>query len=100
MCPPCPDPEFTHHLFTRRGLLVTAAEASLVAAAGSVILTSATAPSSAAVPMSRVDAIVSGITRTWLAPQYWANRLADWRLTQWPDRGADRRRRRPDRWCV
>ena len=35
----------------------------------------------AAVPMTRVDSVPTNTTRTWLAPQYWANRLADWRLT-------------------
>ncbi len=28
-----------------------------------------------------VDALSTGVTRTWLGPQYWANRLQDWRLS-------------------
>ena len=57
-----------------------AAEASLLAAGGAVVLGgSGRAGGRGAV--SRVDSVPTGMTRTWLAPQYWANRLADWRLT-------------------
>jgi alkaline phosphatase D len=28
----------------------------------------------------RVDTLEAGVTRTWLGPTYWANRLQDWRL--------------------
>ncbi len=31
--------------------------------------------------LNRVDSVPRGVSRTWLAPQYWANRLADWRLS-------------------
>ncbi len=61
----------------RRGLILGAAGASLASAGGAVVSDAA----GAVVPLSRVDAVPTGITRTWLAPQYWANRLADWRLS-------------------
>ena len=66
---------------SRRGFLVSAAEASLVVVAGDALLQQTTVSAAAAVPLTRVDSMPTGITRTWLAPQYWANRLADWRLT-------------------
>ena len=64
---------------TRRNVLVVAAESSLLAATGGSLVNAAAA-ARAAVPMSRVDTLPTGLTRTWLAPQYWANRPADWRL--------------------
>lgn len=30
--------------------------------------------------LARVDSLPANVTRTWLGPQYWSNRLADWRL--------------------
>jgi alkaline phosphatase D len=33
------------------------------------------------VTLQRVDALPTGVTRTWVGPQYWSNRLMDWRLT-------------------
>jgi alkaline phosphatase D len=65
---------------SRRNLLIGAAEASLVAATGGTLLSRTARPSFAVVALSRVDSVPTGIVRTWLAPQYWANRLADWRL--------------------
>lgn len=63
---------------SRRRLLVSTAEASVALVAGGAILD--TTPRAAAA-LDRVDALPTGITRTWLGPQYWSNRLADWRLT-------------------
>src|SRR5215210_7416474 len=40
-------------------------------------------PTSAAagvVPTTRVDANPTDVTRTWLGPAYWGNRLQDWQL--------------------
>ena len=65
---------------SRRSFLTAAAEATALAAVGSSIVT-ASEPARAAVALSRVDALPTGITRNWLAPQYWANRPVDWRLT-------------------
>jgi alkaline phosphatase D len=65
---------------SRRSLLVRAAEASLVAAAGRTLLRHEAKASVGAVVLSRVDSLPTGVTRTWLAPQYWANRVGDWRL--------------------
>ena len=62
---------------SRRAFLATAAETTALAATAAVLRPSNAA---AAVSMTRVDALPSGITRSWLGPQYWANRLADWRL--------------------
>ena len=64
---------------SRRSFLTAAAEATAVAVGSSIVKTSESA--AAAVTLTRVDALPTGVTRTWLAPQYWANRLADWRLT-------------------
>lgn len=36
--------------------------------------------SAAVTTLTRVDSVPTTGTRTWLAPAYWANRLADWRL--------------------
>src|SRR4051794_25302630 len=30
--------------------------------------------------LARVDNLPLGVTRRWLGPEYWSNRLADWRL--------------------
>jgi len=32
--------------------------------------------------LTRVDDVPTGVMRTWLAPQYWSNRLQDWRLAE------------------
>lgn len=65
---------------TRRALLAgAAAEAPCVAIATHGRANQPRA-SAGAVALTRVDAMPTGITRTWLAPQYWTNRLADWRL--------------------
>jgi alkaline phosphatase D len=73
-----PPPEPDAPRLSRRNLLV-AAESSIVAAAAGALVQGA-APSQAAVALSRVDSLPTGITRTWLGPQYWANRVGDWRL--------------------
>ena len=57
----------------RRFLAVSGQTALLTAGAAS-------AGAAAAAALPRVDALPTGVTRTWLGPQYWANRLADWRL--------------------
>jgi alkaline phosphatase D len=49
----------------------------LGASGGAVLLG---APAAQADPLARVDDVPARGTRTWLGPQYWANRLADWRL--------------------
>jgi len=36
--------------------------------------------SAAATSLETVDALPTGITRTWIGPSFWANRLQDWRL--------------------
>jgi alkaline phosphatase D len=36
--------------------------------------------SGSGVTLHRVDALPTDVTRTWLGPQYWSNRLVDWRL--------------------
>lgn len=62
---------------SRRRFLTASGEVALVATAGcSVMSRPAAAPT-----LTRVDSVSTNVTRTWLAPQYWANRLADWRLT-------------------
>jgi alkaline phosphatase D len=38
-------------------------------------------PRTASVVLARVDDLPTDVTRTWIGPQYWSNRLADWRLT-------------------
>ena len=61
---------------TRRRFLSTAG-----AGAGVLALAGGTRGRAAvAATRTRVDAVPTGVTRTWLAPQYWANRLQDWRL--------------------
>jgi alkaline phosphatase D len=62
---------------TRRRFLMVSGELSLVAASGSSGLLAVGAVLAAP---ARVDSVPTNVTRTWLAPQYWANRLADWRL--------------------
>jgi alkaline phosphatase D len=63
---------------TRRAFLATAAETTLLAAGATGLASPPRA--AAALSLSRVDAVPTGVTRTWIAPQYWSNRLADWRL--------------------
>ncbi|HET7474686.1 MAG TPA: alkaline phosphatase D family protein [Dermatophilaceae bacterium] len=66
-----------------RRLFLTATSR-LAAAAGWVaaIGTDRGAGASAAdVVLTRVDAVPTTLTRTWLAPEYWANRVGDWRLS-------------------
>jgi alkaline phosphatase D len=59
---------------------LVAAESSMIAVAGGALVGGA-APAHAAVALSRVDSLPTGVTRTWLGPQYWANKVGDWRLT-------------------
>lgn len=66
---------------TRRALLAGTAGVSASAVLTTALARHDTAQARAVVPLSRVDSIPTGVTRTWLAPQYWANRVADWRLT-------------------
>ena len=63
---------------TRRRFLTVSSELSLAAAVGAAGLLNI--PWSAIAAPARVDSVPTNVTRTWLAPQYWANRLADWRL--------------------
>ncbi len=61
---------------SRRHFLAVGGGAALVTAAGAW----PAGPVAAAVAPGRVDTVPTTVTRTWLAPQYWANRLQDWRL--------------------
>jgi alkaline phosphatase D len=63
---------------SRRRFLTVSGELSLVVAAGASSVSAL--PRSAVAAPTRVDSVPTNVTRTWLAPQYWANRLADWRL--------------------
>jgi alkaline phosphatase D len=61
----------------RRGFLRAAAAG---AASLTLMLRGAFWGSSKASAAAAPEALPAGITRTWLAPAYWANRLQDWRL--------------------
>src|SRR5438876_1217955 len=62
----------------RRGFLRTAAGGMIGLA---VAERGAFADRSAAATVAAPEDLPPGITRTWLAPAYWANRLQDWRLS-------------------
>ena len=62
----------------RRGFLRTAA-GGIVGLA--VAERGAFSDRSTAATVAAPEDLPSGITRTWLAPAYWANRLQDWRLS-------------------
>ena len=49
-------------------------------AAAAALWAGGRAGAAAATAPPRVDALPGGVTRTWIGPTYWANRLADWRL--------------------
>jgi alkaline phosphatase D len=72
-CDPLLTPRPPADALTRRGLLGSAGV--LIASSTVAVQAAGAAP-----PDGRVDAVPTGVTRTWLSPEYWANRLADWRL--------------------
>ena len=61
---------------SRRRFLATTGGATFAAATGIIVPSRA----GAAGPVSRVDGLPTGLVRTWIGPEYWANRLQDWRL--------------------
>lgn len=65
---------------SRRRFLAVSGEVSLVAATNATGLFHLAGSAAAAAPVTRVDAVPTNVTRSWIAPQYWANRLQDWQL--------------------
>lgn len=63
---------------SRRRFLTLSGEVSLVAATNATGLLHLAGTAAAAAAVTRVDAVPTNVIRSWIAPQYWANRLQDW----------------------
>lgn len=66
---------------SRRTFLKAATVAAPVALGARAVLHDTTARAALPPTLTRVDALPTTVTRSWLAPQYWSNRLQDWQLT-------------------